>query len=148
MIPENTSGFKILVGTDLVYIPRVAQLVAKFPDRFINKILTEPERTYCLRGGSLNIGAVAKRFATKEAFSKLLGCGIGQNFGFKDVWVENAVDPHHKPALKISPRCAHYLADVLQLKLINFDFSLTDDNDYALAHIVGLFQSQTEAGPD
>ncbi len=70
------------VGTDLVRVARVRQLMAKHPARFIGRILTDEERA---ADRPITAATLAKRWAAKEAVAKALGTGIGATYGFHDI---------------------------------------------------------------
>ena len=57
------------VGSDLIDIRRIEAAIARFGDRFIDRIFTEAERRRCERRA--NPGpSYARRFAAKEAAAK------------------------------------------------------------------------------
>ena len=70
---------KILgLGTDLVEISRIEESLAKFGDRFLEKIFLPGEITYA-RSQSRPAPHLAARFAAKEAAAKAFGTGIGES---------------------------------------------------------------------
>ena len=63
------------IGTDIVEIERIKKVVQRKGDRFLNRIFTESERTFC--SGRLDpFPCLAARFAAKEAVFKSLGTGL------------------------------------------------------------------------
>ncbi len=64
------------VGVDLVSIKRIEQLLNKYPDRFMGRILSENEKKIFIVKGA-RTETLAAAFAAKEAVLKALGCGIG-----------------------------------------------------------------------
>jgi holo-[acyl-carrier protein] synthase len=60
-------------GVDMIEVNRVARAINRHGDRFFYRFYTDRELAYC--GG--HIGALAARFAAKEAAAKALGTGIG-----------------------------------------------------------------------
>ncbi|MDR2777096.1 MAG: holo-ACP synthase [Puniceicoccales bacterium] len=74
------------LGTDIVETNRIVRLIERFGESFLRKIFNGDEIAYCL-GTSNPASGFAARFATKEAFSKALGTGIGKSVGWKDVSV-------------------------------------------------------------
>jgi holo-[acyl-carrier protein] synthase len=70
---------KILgLGTDLVEISRIEESLAKFGDRFLEKIFLPSEIAYA-RSQSRPSAHLAARFAAKEAAAKAFGTGIGKS---------------------------------------------------------------------
>ncbi|MBT3518686.1 MAG: holo-ACP synthase [Candidatus Marinimicrobia bacterium] len=67
----------IFIGTDLVEVSRIQSAIQKTGDRFLNRIFTKTEQTYCLSKSSPEIH-FAGRFAAKEAIMKALKSS-GQN---------------------------------------------------------------------
>ena len=66
------------LGTDVVEIDRVADVLARHGDRFLERTFTEAERAYCDRAvGRAKAQRYAARFAAKEACAKALRTGIG-----------------------------------------------------------------------
>ena len=61
----------IYLGTDIVDIERFAGLMARWGDRFVERIFTPPEIEYCMRHMTPAIH-FAGRFAAKEAVRKAL----------------------------------------------------------------------------
>ena len=77
------------VGTDLVSIDRIAQVLARHPERFVERILSKAEQA---RLDTFEIGLsrsayVAKQFAAKEAVSKALGTGMREGVQFNRIEV-------------------------------------------------------------
>ena len=77
------------VGTDLVSIDRIARVLARHPQRFVGRILSEAEQA---RFDTFEIGLgrsayVAKQFAAKEAVSKALGTGMREGVQFNRIEV-------------------------------------------------------------
>lgn len=59
-------------GIDLIEIDRIAATLARFDQRFLDRVFTEREQLYCRR----RVERLAGRFAAKESISKTLGLGI------------------------------------------------------------------------
>jgi holo-[acyl-carrier protein] synthase len=72
----------MLVGTgiDLTEIPRIQKSIARFGNRFLDRIFTPREKAYCLRKRNA-AESFAARFAAKEAAAKALGTGISYRPG-------------------------------------------------------------------
>ncbi len=63
------------IGTDIVEIGRISELIERFGDRFAGRILSEEEWAG-YRTNPSPAHFLAKRFAAKEAFSKAAGTGL------------------------------------------------------------------------
>lgn len=76
----------VAVGVDLADVPRIRKALAAFPERFVQRILTESEAAYCLSRTD-PAPHIAARFAAKEAVFKCLG----RDLSFMDICVERAL---------------------------------------------------------
>ena len=83
------------IGTDLVQISRIEQMLKTFGKAFEDKVFTlsEQQKAATLPQNK-RASYYAKRFAAKEAFSKALGSGIGMSAFFKDIEVKNNEKAH------------------------------------------------------
>jgi holo-[acyl-carrier protein] synthase len=72
------------IGVDLVEVERIQHSLNRFGERFMKRVFTEDEITYCQ---SMKFPArhFAARFAAKEAVSKAFGTGIGKAMGWRDI---------------------------------------------------------------
>jgi holo-[acyl-carrier protein] synthase len=78
------------LGADLCDIRRVEKVMARFGDKFLNRVFTDTERARALRRTqALHAGTFAKRFAAKEACSKALGTGFSRGVFHSDMGVVN-----------------------------------------------------------
>jgi holo-[acyl-carrier protein] synthase len=118
------------IGTDVTSIPRVEKVLARFGERFVNRILTPQERVRYERT-RLKANHLAKRFAAKEAFSKAIGTGIHPPFKWHSISVGR--DARGKPGLVPSAEMAAHLQS---LGVTNSHISLTDDAGVAVAFVV------------
>jgi holo-[acyl-carrier protein] synthase len=125
------------VGTDLVYIPRIAETFERQGQKFLDRCFTADEITYALSSGRVETQAarLAKRWAAKEACAKAMGSGIAETVTLKDIGVLH--HPNKTPYLKLTGGAG------AQLKSLAGDgatpvihLSLTDDGDYAQAFVV------------
>jgi len=118
------------VGTDVVSIERVEAALARFGERFVNRILTPDERVR-YDGTRQKASHLAKRFAAKEAFSKAIGTGFHAPFRWHAVSVGR--DARGKPGLVPSEDMARHLAAI---GVTASHVSLTDDAGIAVAFVV------------
>ena len=87
------------IGHDIVENTRITQIIEKYGDRFINKILTEEEK-HQLANRHDKVRFLAKRFAAKEAFGKACGTGLRTPILMKHISVVN--DSNGKPFFKFA----------------------------------------------
>lgn len=118
------------VGTDVVEIGRIEEALARWGERFAQKILCEPEMRR-FHSNRKPAAYLAKRFAAKEAFTKALGTGIRAPAGWHGFWVKNL--PSGKPVLEYSPS----LQDLLNGRnIVASHLSLSDERGLAIATVI------------
>jgi holo-[acyl-carrier protein] synthase len=74
------------IGLDATEIPRIQDTIARYGDRFLHRIFTADEISYC-RERRHFAQHFAARFAVKEAAMKALGTGHSQGVLWRDVEV-------------------------------------------------------------
>ena len=118
---------------DIIEIGRLQQVLERWGQRFLGRIFTEAEQSYCrMRASSL-----AARFAAKEATMKALGTGV-RDVSWKDIEVVRAKSG--APSLRLYGRA---LARYQSLGLGDLALSLSHSREYAVAMVVG--QSELRA---
>ena len=119
----------IAIGTDIVEIARIAEVLERQGERFIDRILTVSEKT--LYNQSKSVSFVAKRFAAKEAVAKALGTGIGRGVSFKDIVISN--NAKGAPLVELSNGAADVMRELGGARML---LSISDERHYALAYAV------------
>lgn len=113
------------VGTDLIEIDRIRQAIEKNP-RFLEKVYTEAEISYCQRKKN-PWQSFAARFAAKEAVSKAMGTGLGR-IGLHDI--EIVQKPSGQPQVVCHGAAEAFL---LEHGLGNVHISLSHSAQFAIA---------------
>jgi len=90
-------------GIDLVECERVAAVHARHGHRFLQRILTEWERSYIVRFKDPT-QRIAGRFAAKEAILKMMGTGWVGRICWTDMEVFN--DAAGAPSVRLAGECA------------------------------------------
>lgn len=121
----------MLVGTgiDVVEIERIAHSIERYGERFLSRIFTEEEISYCRRKRN-SAESFAARFAAKEAAAKALGTGIQHGVTWKEMEVRRS--PGQRPTLHFSGR-AQQIAQGLGVRQISL--SLTHNTVVAIATV-------------
>lgn len=114
------------VGVDIVDIRRIRKSYEKYGEKFLQRVLTENEISYCREKKDL-MPSVGARFAAKEAVSKAIGSGISGRFSWKSVEVVN--DEHGRPSLRV-------LDKALGISDNDLRISLSHSGDYAVAFVL------------
>ncbi|NOT00357.1 MAG: holo-ACP synthase [Phycisphaerales bacterium] len=95
-------------GIDLVECARIAGVLERHGERFMNRILTETERETASRFAD-PVPHVAGRFAAKEAVLKMLGTGLRGQIGWTDIEIVN--DVLGQPQVTLQGECRRIAAE-------------------------------------
>jgi holo-[acyl-carrier protein] synthase len=117
-------------GVDLIEIARIEETLARYGDRFCQRIYLPGEIRYC-RSKKNEAESFAARFAAKEAAAKALGTGIQHGVAWRDIEVVRT--PSGRPTL-LFHGCAAAIARKLGVR--NAVISLTHSRTLALAQVV------------
>jgi holo-[acyl-carrier protein] synthase len=74
------------IGLDATDIPRVAEILDRYGERFLRRVFTDGEIAYCSRRRH-PAPHLAGRFAAKEAAMKALGTGHSRGVIWRDIEV-------------------------------------------------------------
>jgi holo-[acyl-carrier protein] synthase len=118
------------IGVDLVSIERLRGVLDRYGARFLDRVLTADERTYCQRHQD-QAPQVASRFAAKEAALKALGTGLARGIRWRDLEVRR--DAQGPPRMYLSGRAAEEAA---ALGVARIHLSLSHDRNSAVAMVV------------
>ena len=119
------------IGSDLCNIDRIGETLARFGERFINRVFTETERERSERRAE-RVASYAKRFAAKEACAKALGTGLRMGVAWREMGVVN--QKSGKPTLELTGDAAARLAAITppgHRAVIHL--TITDDKPFAQA---------------
>jgi holo-[acyl-carrier protein] synthase len=120
----------ISIGVDICDIKRIQKIEEKHQLRFLQKVFTSSEITYCEKKVEKHI-SLAARFAAKEALLKALGTGLRNGLQWKEIEVEN--DRLGKPYFSFHGQTA----DVINNRMVHLSLSHTADNAIAFVVIEG-----------
>ena len=122
----------MIVGTgiDIAEVPRMAQAVERFGERFLRRVFTEGERRYCDSKAN-RIERYAARFAAKEAALKAIGTGWRRGVAWTDVEVGR--EPGGRPTLVFHGKAAEFAA---KLGVKHAALSLTHTKEQAMAQVI------------
>ena len=118
------------IGTDVVEVKRIREVLNKYGIALAKKILTSQELlTYKRIEGKENF--LAKRFAAKEAFAKALGTGMRFPVNFKSIEVFH--DSLGKPKIKTIPKLTSL---VKSHNIKHCHLSISDEKNIAVAFVI------------
>jgi holo-[acyl-carrier protein] synthase len=122
------------MGNDLCDIRRIEKSLARFGDRFKDRVFTDIEKAKADRRVD-PAGTYAKRFAAKEATAKALGTGINFGVSWREIGVVNL--PGGKPTVVLTGRAAEKLAELTpEGYRAQVDITLTDEYPLAQAFVL------------
>ena len=112
------------VGIDIIEIERIRQAVNTHAERFLRKVFSSEEISFCL-GRADSMACLAARFAAKEAFKKAIRASIPV------AWRDVAILPETNggPALRLACSVGERLDG-------HFTLSLSHSRDYAVAIVL------------
>ena len=128
------------LGSDIVDVRRIAEVIERHGERFLGRIFTPVERAKAERRAR-RVETYAKRFAAKEACAKALGTGIRAGVFWRDMGVVNL--PSGRPTMALTGGAAARLQSLLPPgHHANIHVTITDEFPLAQAFVV------IEAVPD
>ena len=119
-------------GVDLVDNERIERIWKQHPDRFLARILTAAERSYCGRMKN-PIPNIAGRFAAKEAILKVIGTGWRGGIAWTDIEILN--DPSGRPHVSLA---GHTQEIAHRLGISQIMLSITHTDKQAVASAIGI----------
>jgi holo-[acyl-carrier protein] synthase len=122
------------IGNDIVDIRRVEKTLARFGDRFCDRIFTDIEKKKSDKRAQ-RAASYAKRFAAKEACSKALGTGFNRGVFWKDMGVVNELSG--RPTMVLTGGALKQLQQLVPAGMSpKVHLTITDDFPYAQAVVI------------
>jgi holo-[acyl-carrier protein] synthase len=116
------------IGTDLTEVPRIRHSIARYGDRFLNRIYTARERAYASSKANA-AERFAARFAAKEAGMKAIGSGWNRGVKWRDFEVVNELSG--RPTLHLTG-VAQEIAASLGVRRISVSLTHTAESAFAV----------------
>jgi holo-[acyl-carrier protein] synthase len=127
------SGQRVIaIGTDIIECPRIADMLAKHGDVFVNRVFTATEIEYCA-GRKMDYQHYAGRWAAKEAVLKALGTGWSGGIKWTDV--ELIREPSGQPKIVLYNRA---LERSQELGIDEIMISVSHTREFAVAFATAL----------
>jgi holo-[acyl-carrier protein] synthase len=122
------------LGLDIIDTRRIARVIEKYGDRFLDRVYTAAERAKA-DGRKNRMETYAKRYAAKEACAKALGTGFRRGVFWRDLGVVNL--PGGKPSMQLTGGALKRLQAITPAGCDPvIDVSLTDEGPTAQAIVV------------
>jgi holo-[acyl-carrier protein] synthase len=133
MKPESVEPNRVIsIGTDIIECHRIAQMIEKHGEVFLQRVFTHREILYCSSRRAAN-QHYAGRWAAKEAALKALGTGWSKGIQWTDVEVQNEVGG--KPVLVLTNRAQEI---AIALGIEKMLISISHCRAYAIAYVTAV----------
>lgn len=123
------------IGTDIVECLRIAQMIQRHGELFIQRVYTPHEIDYC-NGRKQSTQHFAGRWAAKEAVLKALGTGWIRGISWRDVEVHN--EGGGKPTIRLQGG-AQQRAE--QISVVEVMLSISHCRSHATAYALAIGRS-------
>jgi holo-[acyl-carrier protein] synthase len=122
----------MIVGTgiDIAEVPRIRQSIERFGERFVQRVFTAGEISYCDSKAN-RMERYAARFAAKEAAMKALGTGWSHGVRWRDCEVTRL--PGGRPTISFHGKAAEFAA---KLGVKHAALSLSHTAEQAIAQVI------------
>lgn len=115
-------------GVDICEVSRMGASIARFGDRFLQRVFTEGEIRYCQSKRNA-VERFAARFAAKEAAMKALGTGASRGVTWTSIEVAHA--PGGRPVLRLTGKTSE-IANRLGVNRISLSVTHTESTAMAI----------------
>ncbi|MGE5506192.1 MAG: holo-ACP synthase [Actinomycetota bacterium] len=130
------------VGNDIIDIRRIEKTLARFGERFVDRVFTPEEKAKAeRRTATIRAATYAKRYAAKEAAAKALGTGFRAGVFWRDIGVVNLASG--QPTLALTGGAAARLAQMVPLGM-KAQVALTMTDEHPLAEAVVIISAVPE----
>jgi holo-[acyl-carrier protein] synthase len=122
------------IGSDITDVRRIAQVIERHGDRFLDRVFTPIERSKADKRRN-RVETYAKRFAAKEACAKALGTGLRAGVWWRDMGVVNL--PGGRPTMELTGGAMRRLQKITPEGCeARIDLTITDEGPMAHAFVV------------
>ena len=122
------------IGSDISDARRIAKVIERHGDRFLDRVFTPVERARADRRRN-RAETYAKRFAAKEACAKALGTGLRAGVWWRDMGVVNLASG--RPTMQLTGGARRRLEAITPAGYeARIDLTMTDEYPYAYAQVI------------
>ena len=122
------------IGSDIADARRIAKVIERHGDRFLDRVFTPVERALADRRRN-RVETYAKRFAAKEACAKALGTGLRAGVWWRDMGVVNL--PSGRPTFALTGGANRRLQAITPAGYeARIDLTITDEGPMAHAFVI------------
>ena len=129
---EKEENMKISCGTDILEIKRIKESIEELGTKFLERVYTDKEITYCESKKNQKYQHYAARFAGKEAVFKAISNRLDNKYdiGWKDMEIVN--DQNGRPHVN--------LLHIEILEIEEMDISISHCKEYATANVIVVWK--------
>ena len=120
------------IGTDIIEVARIGEMIEKHDELFLRRVYTPLEIEYC-GGRKSALQHYAGRWAAKEAALKALGTGWSRGIKWTDMEVSNLMGG--KPELRIHGVASDIAED---MGIQEMQISISHCKSYAVAYVIAI----------
>jgi holo-[acyl-carrier protein] synthase len=128
------------IGTDVVEVLRIAQMIERHGELFIQRVYTPFEIDYC-NARKAATQHFAGRWAAKEAILKALGTGWARGLSWTDMEVRN--DEAGRPSVRLGGGAREVCE---KLGITDMMITISHCRTHATAFAIAVGQAESEAG--
>ena len=129
------------LGTDITECLRIARMIERHGELFINRVYTPEEIRYC-QGRKQSTQHFAGRWAAKEAILKALGTGWQKGISWRDIEIRN--EPGGRPVVAVRGG----VKDVVQrLGIAEIFVTISHCRSHATATAIAVGRERKDEGP-
>jgi holo-[acyl-carrier protein] synthase len=122
------------IGSDIADARRIAKVIERHGDRFLDRVFTPVERALADRRRN-RVETYAKRFAAKAACAKALGTGLRAGVWWRDMGVVNL--PSGRPTMALTGGAKRRLQAITPSGFEpRIDLTITDEGPMAHAFVI------------
>jgi len=121
---------QIRQGVDIVSVPRLERMVRRHGKRFLDRIFTREEQSYC-ESKRYKYEHYAARFAAKEAMMKALEIRRRNRLRFREIEVRRR--PTGKPEIAMTPESRQRFGVPAEAQI---ELSMAHERDFAVSFVV------------
>jgi holo-[acyl-carrier protein] synthase len=126
-------------GTDIIECARIAKMIERHGEYFLERVYTAREIAYC-QSHRASIERFAGRWAAKEAILKALGTGWRRGISWLDIEVRNQTSG--APVVTLAGAASNHAAAA---KIDKVMISISHCRTFATAHALAIRQSASSS---
>ena len=124
----------IKTGIDIIEVNRIQDSIEKLGDRFLKRVYTKQEISYCESRKTQKFQSYSARFAAKEAVFKAISGLIDNKYDVNWKEIEIVNDETGRPFVKLNGHLEELLGEKVEI-----DISLSHIKETAVANAIVIY---------